>query len=159
VKIVLAYGLVAMIIVEAAAFVFGRGWLPVLSGAITALVLLGVRRSVGPDVDPAAGGDDDGMPESLRRWLARTERLISHADSAQGDWDRHLRPLLARQFELASGQQQRKDPEAYRATGEMVFGPQLWAWVEPDGAARTGTDRPAPGRAVLDDILRRIERI
>jgi hypothetical protein len=158
-KMLVGYGLFAVIVVEAAAFLLGRGWLPVVSGAVTAVVLLAVRRLVSRDADPPAGGDGGEMPESLRRWLARTERLISHAESTQGDWDRHLRPLLARQFELATGHQESKDREAYRATGEMHFGPQLWAWVEPNGAARTGGDRPGPGRAALDEILRRIERI
>ncbi len=153
------YWLFALVVAQAAAFLLGRSWLPVTSGAVTAVVLLGARRLVGQDPDPPAGGRDGEMPESLRRWLARTERLISRAESTQGDWDRHLRPLLARQFELATGQQASKDREAYRATGEMHFGPQLWALIEPDGAVRAGADRPGPGRAALDEILRRIERI
>ena len=52
------------------------------------------------------------------------------------DWDRRLRPMLARQFELASGQRKAKDPRAFHATGRMLFGEQLWQWVDPDNISR-----------------------
>lgn len=67
--------------------------------------------------------------------------------------------MLARQFELATGQQQRKDPAAFRATGEMLFGPKLWMWVDPDNIGRFDVDGPGPGRAALNEILERLEQI
>ena len=59
----------------------------------------------------------DDAAESLRRWLSRTETLISRAESTRTDWDRHLRPMLARQFEMATGQRRIKDHAALHATG------------------------------------------
>jgi hypothetical protein len=67
--------------------------------------------------------------------------------------------MLARQFELASGQRKAKDPRAFQATALMVFGPELWAWVDPDNVDRSGGLEPGPGRAVLNDVLERLERI
>ena len=158
-KTFVIFGICAVIVVEAVAFAASPDALPVLSGAVAAVVLLAVRWGIsrpGPQHhSPAA----DEVPESLRRWLGRTETLISRADSTQRDWDRHLRPMLARQFELATGQPRRKDPAAFRATGEMLFGPQLWAWVDPDNIARSDANRPGPGREALNDILRRLEQI
>ena len=37
----------------------------------------------------------DDAAESLRRWLSRTETLISQADATRRDWDRHLRVASA----------------------------------------------------------------
>jgi hypothetical protein len=97
--------------------------------------------------------------ESLRRWLARTELLVARSETTRSDWDKHLRPMLARQFELATGQRKSKDPRAFRATALMVFGDELWPWVDPDNVSRTGIGEPGPGREVLDEVLRRLERI
>lgn len=97
--------------------------------------------------------------ESLRRWLSRTETLISWSESTRGDWDRHLRPMLARQLSIATGQKQNKNPDGFRATGRMLFGDDLWAWVDPENIARTDKNVPGPGRAALDEILRRLEQV
>jgi hypothetical protein len=67
--------------------------------------------------------------------------------------------MLARQFELATGQRKARDARAFQATGQMLFGPQLWQWVDPENVSRTGADEPGPGRAALDEILRRLERV
>jgi hypothetical protein len=67
--------------------------------------------------------------------------------------------MLARQFELATGQRKSKDRRAFQATAEMVFGPELWQWVDPDNVSRTGITEPGPGRGVLDEVLQRLERI
>jgi hypothetical protein len=96
---------------------------------------------------------------ALDRWLSRTEILVNRAGSTRREWDRHLRPMLARQFEMATGQHQARDRAAFAATGRMLFGPQLWVWVDPDGIAPAAGDEPGPGRAVLDEILARLERI
>ena len=100
------------------------------------------------------------MPEeTLRSWLTRTETLIRRSESTRTDWDRHLRPMLARRFAITTGQSQAKDPAAFDATGQMLFGPQLWAWVNPNNVAQTGAREPGPGRATLAEILERLEAV
>jgi hypothetical protein len=101
--------------------------------------------------------DDRG--ESLRRWMSRTEALVSWSECSRSDWDRHLRPMLARQFALATNQQMSKDPAAFQASGRMLFGHRLWAWVDPENVAYEAQTEPAPGRAVLDEILQRLVRL
>jgi hypothetical protein len=129
------------------------------AGVALALVLLGVRRFLGragtTDVDPAA----DDIGDSLRRWLATTETTIRRAESTRADWDRHLRPMLARRYEIATGQKQSKDRAAYHAMGRMLFGDALWEWVDPNNITHGGDARPGPGRAALEDILRRFEQV
>ncbi|WP_326548552.1 hypothetical protein QGN32_10790 [Mycolicibacterium sp. ND9-15] len=132
----------------------------VVSGAALALALLAVRWQL--TRDPETGCEQpssDDAAESLRRWRSRTELLISRAEATRTDWDRHLRPMLARQFELATGQRRTRNRAAYHATGAMLFGPQLWDWVNPENVARSGVDEPGPGRATLDQILQRLERV
>jgi hypothetical protein len=131
----------------------------VASGLAVAIVLLALRGLLvrqGP-LDTSAEGSEPA--ESLRRWLSRTETLVGRSESTRRDWDRHLRPMLARQFELATGQRQVRNPTAYQATGQLLFGTQLWAWVDPQNVSRTGGDEPGPGRATLAEILRRMERV
>jgi hypothetical protein len=41
----------------------------------------------------------------------------------------------------------------------MLFGTELWAWVDPQNVSRTGESEPGPGRAALDEILRRLEQV
>ncbi|BBY81309.1 hypothetical protein H7I53_06810 [Mycolicibacterium pulveris] len=132
----------------------------VISGIALAVALLGLRWYLTREA--VSGADEepiDDAAEALRRWMSRTETLISRADSTRRDWDRHLRPMLARQFEMATGQKRLKDRAAYHATGQMLFGAQLWAWVDPENIARNDANEPAPGRAALDEILQRLERI
>jgi hypothetical protein len=132
----------------------------VFSGVALAVGVLSVRwhlmREAEPDVDRDRSDD---AAESLRRWRSRTEVLISRAEATRREWDRHLRPMLARQFEMATGQKRTKDRTAYHATGQMLFGAQLWQWVDPENVARSDFDEPAPGRAALDEILERLERV
>lgn len=132
----------------------------IMSGVAVACALLGVRWYLVReyDVDAAEQRTDDAA-ESLRRWLSRTETLISHADATRRDWDRHLRPTLARQFEMATGQKRSKDRDSYNATGRMLFGADLWAWVDPENVSRSGGVQPGPGRGALDEILQRLERV
>ena len=85
--------------------------------------------------------------------------MIRWADSSRRDWDRHLRPRLAREFMLATGQRANKDPAVMQATGRMVFGDELWQWVDPSNVAETGGREPGPGRAALSEILERLERV
>ncbi|MGH3726771.1 MAG: hypothetical protein ACRDUS_21900 [Mycobacterium sp.] len=97
--------------------------------------------------------------ETLQRWLARAEARICWAERTRGDWDRHLRPLIAADFQTAAGQRQSKDRAALDATGRMTFGPELWRWVDPNGASFEDRGDPAPGRAVLQQILERLEQM
>jgi hypothetical protein len=160
-KKIVAAGVFVVALVEVMAFaVLDRELVLVVVGVIAALVLLMLRfylvREPGYDSgDPPA----NDPAESLRRWLSRTETLISRSESTRRDWDRHLRPMLARQFEMATGQRRAKDHMAFHATGSMLFGNELWAWVDPQNVSRTGGDEPGPGREALDQILRRLEQV
>jgi hypothetical protein len=112
--------------------------------------------------DAAVGVDDSRArdpAESLRRWRSKTEILITRADSTRADWDKYLRPMLARQFELATAQRKAKDPRVFHATAIALFGDRLWPWVDPDNVSRGGADEPGPGRSVLNEILQRLEEI
>ena len=124
-----------------------RRFVLVIAGVAVALVLLALRFYLahGSREEPASPMINDAE-ESLRRWLSRTETLVSRAESTRRDWDRHLRPMLARQFELATGQRQLRSRAAFHATGTMLFGAELWAWVDPQNVSRTGDSEPGPGR-------------
>jgi hypothetical protein len=41
----------------------------------------------------------------------------------------------------------------------MLFGAELWEWVNPNNVTRTGDRERGPGRGVLEEILRRLEQI
>jgi hypothetical protein len=129
------------------------------SGVALALVLLSVRRFLGQGIQPQAELDPDDLGELLRRWLATTETTIHWSESTRSDWDRHLRPMLARRYELATGQRQAKDPAAFHSTGRMLFGAELWEWVNPNNVTRTGDRQPGPGRAALEEILQKLEQV
>jgi len=132
------------------------GW---VSAATAVLVLVAVRRRLadrGPSPAEPASNDAE---ESLRDWMVRTQALIQWSESTRGDWDHHLRPTLAREFFMATGAQQAKDPTAMQVTGRMVFGDQLWQWVDPHDVRRSGRGEPGPGRATFDEILQRLERL
>jgi hypothetical protein len=137
-----------------------RRLVPWMVGAVTAFALLTVRWLLARDARTAVDESISRDPgETLRRWLSRTETLVERSESSRSDWDKHLRPMLARQFELASGQRKAKNPTAFHATALMVFGAELWAWVDPDNVDRSGRLEPGPGRVVLNDVLERLERI
>lgn len=136
-----------------------RRFVLLAAGVGLTLVLLNIRRALSHPNEPAAEPDSDDLADSLRRWLASTETTIRWSDSTRADWDRHLRPMLARRFELTTGQRQAKDPAAFRATGEMLFGPELWEWVNPNNVGYAAADQPGPGRAALEEILRRLEQV
>ncbi|MCV7302088.1 hypothetical protein H7J93_20895 [Mycobacterium barrassiae] len=131
----------------------------IMSGVAVVCALLAVRWFLVRESDVGTEEQRDDAAESLRRWLSRTETLIGQADATRRDWDRHLRPTLARQFEMATGQKRAKDRAAYDATGRMLFGEDLWAWVDPENVSRSDVTEPGPGRAALDEILQRLERV
>ena len=155
---ILGFSLVIAVEVLAFATVNHR-FVLLLSGAAAALVLLEGRRLLNrsPATDKAEASG--GPAESMRRWISRTESMIRWADSSRADWDRHLRPRLAREFMLATGQRMGRDPAALEATGRIVFGDELWQWVDPSNVARTGRREPGPGRGALNEILERLERV
>jgi hypothetical protein len=131
-----------------------------MSGIVAAVVLLSLRQFLVREIEPVADGSEFSDPgASLRRWLSRTETLVQWSESTRGDWDEHLRPMLARQYEMATGQKKSKDRTAFHATGRMLFGTELWGWVDPDNVVRSAGSEPGPGRAALDEILRRLERV
>lgn len=129
------------------------------SGLALALVLLNVRRMLGNRDELTAAPDSDDLGEGLRRWLSNTETTIRWSESTRADWDRHLRPMLARRFEIATGHRQAKDPVAFAATGRMLFGDELWEWVNPNNVTYTGDRQPGPGRAALEEILQKLEQV
>jgi len=160
-KKLVAAGLCLVIGVQVLAMLMpDRRHVLVVVGVAVAVTLLALRWFLvrGPVDDANSAGANDAE-ESLRRWMSRTETLISWSESTRSDWDRHLRPMLARQFGIATGQKQNKNPEGFRATGRMLFGDELWAWVDPDNVARTDKQKPGPGRSALDEILRKLEQV
>ncbi|MGS2808265.1 hypothetical protein [Nocardia sp. MW-W600-9] len=100
---------------------------------------------------------DNGPAEMLGRWHARAEMLTARADGTRADWDRHLRPLLAKEFELSTGLRVAKNRRATEAAGQLQFGPELWRWVDPANSALRDQTGRAPGREALDEILRRLQ--
>lgn len=129
------------------------------AGGAALFAFVNVRQVLGHGVESPPAPAPNALEESLRSWLSRTETLIHRSESTRIDWDRHLRPMLARRFAITTGQNQAKDPAAFDATGRMLFGPQLWAWVDPNNVAPTGAREPGPGRATLAEILERLEQV
>ncbi|WP_024441345.1 hypothetical protein [Mycobacterium sp. UM_WGJ] len=130
------------------------------AGLALALPVFGIRRLLTtqgsvPSAGPAAT-DEPG--EALRRWRSGTEARIRWSESTRADWDRRWRPILARRFEVSTGQGRAKDPAAFAATGALLFGDVLWPWVDPGNVAPTGDSGSGPGRAVLEEILCRLEQ-
>ena len=154
----LAGGIVLIVGAEVLTLALGASrWVLPAAGAAAALVLLAARVSLAEARRrPAPEAIVDDAAESLQRWKSRTEATIARADSTRADWDRHLRPRLAREFTLATRQ---NDHTALAATGRMVFGEDLWQWVDPSNISRTGGREPAPGYATLAEILRRMEQL
>ena len=160
-KKIVAAGVFIVVLVELTAFaLLERELVLVVVGVMAALVLLTLRLYLVREPGSDAGGELGNDPaESLRRWLSRTETLVSRSETTRRDWDRHLRPMLARQYAMATGQRQAKDRVAFHATGSLLFGADLWAWVDPQNVSRTGDSEPGPGRDALDEILRRLEQV
>ncbi|WP_428341906.1 hypothetical protein [Mycobacterium sp.] len=129
------------------------------AGAAVLFALVNVRQFLGRHIEPPPAEVPNALEETLRSWLSRTETLIHRSDSTRADWDRHLRPMLARRFGMATGQKQAKDAAAFAATGRTLFGSELWAWVDPNNVSRTGASEPGPGRAKLEEILERLEQV
>jgi hypothetical protein len=159
-KRLIALGVCLIVGIELLALlVHERRFVLVGAGVALALVLLNIRGVVGHQAEPEVDANPDDLGDTLRRWLSTTETTIRWSDSTRADWDRHLRPMLARRFEMATGQRQAKDPMAFQAGGRMLFGNELWEWVNPNNVVRTGDREPGPGRATLEEILQRLEQV
>ena len=157
---IVAATVAVLLAVEVCAFALAdRALVVTITGTALAAALLWIRSNLVRHADAVSDTPVDAAANSLQRWHSRTETLISWADSTRADWDRRLRPMLARQFELAVGARTRKDPDSIDATGRMLFGERLWPWVDPDNISRTGATEPGPGRDVLDEILQRLARL
>ncbi len=153
---ILAGGFIGVLVAEVVGVMAGWKWALPAAGLAVALFALqlrgnlaGVRRP--KDVEP----QDDPALDSLYRWKSQTESMIQWADSTRGEWDRYLRPALARDFLQATRQ---KEPAAVAAAGRLLFGDDLWQWVDPQNVSAARRNDPAPGRATLDTILERLEQ-
>ncbi|WP_280447908.1 hypothetical protein [Nocardia cyriacigeorgica] len=89
---------------------------------------------------------ENGPAEMLHRWHARAQMLAERADGTRADWDRYLRPLLAKEFELSAGVRVAKNRKAIEAAGIHQFGPELWRWVDPANSELGGPGGRAPNR-------------
>ncbi|MEV0357275.1 hypothetical protein AB0H71_14555 [Nocardia sp. NPDC050697] len=160
-----AAGAVVVLVVELIAFRVARELALLVAAVPLALVLWMLARwwlsERQPFSEPELPPSDmeNGPAEMLERWQARATVLADRADGTRADWDKHLRPMLAKEFELSTGLRIAKNRRATEAAGLLQFGPELWRWVDPtDSATRDHTGR-APGRAALDEILRRLQRL
>lgn len=154
---------IVIAVIELVAVERARGLLLIVAGIPVAVALAWLIWSL---LERAEAGDADAMEdmengpaEMLRRWRARAQMLADRADGSRADWDRHLRPLLAKEFELSSGQRVAKNRRAVEAAGVHQFGPELWRWVDPANSALRDQTGRAPGRAALDEILSRLQRM
>ncbi|WP_063042319.1 hypothetical protein [Nocardia pseudovaccinii] len=145
--------------VELAAVAVDRRLLAVVSGIALATIVVAFAalsmRASGDVVTPPV--ESPGM-ESVTRWRARTSVLLQYADGSRGEWDRQVRPLLAREFLLAIGSPE-PGGNALSEAGRDFFGPELWRWVDPSAAMVTADSVPGPGRATLGEILERMTRL
>lgn len=159
-KRLLALGISVVLSAELAALsLHDRRFVLWAAGVAVLFVLVNVRQVLGHGVESSPTPAPNALEDSLRSWLSRTETLIHWSESTRSDWDRHLRPMLARRFAITTGQKQAKDPAAFDATGRMLFGAELWAWVNPNNVAQTGGREAGPGRATLEEILERLEQV
>ena len=152
----LASGFLAVLLAEVVGVLLGWRWALPLGGVALALfgIQLTLRLAESRTEAEGSPAGDDAM-EPLLRWKAQTEELIRWADCTRGDWDRHLRPKLARDFLVATKQ---KESAAVASTGRLLFGDQLWQWVDPQNVSAARRDEPGPGREALDEILKRLEQ-
>ena len=155
--------LILIVLIELITLGKARGALLIAAGVPVALAMIQLIWSLtGRSAIKIDAGSDDienGPAEMLRHWHARAEMLADRADGTRADWDRHLRPLLAKEFELSTGLRVAKNRKATEAAGILQFGPELWRWVDPANSALRDQTNPAPGRAALDEILRRLQKM
>ena len=112
---------------------------------LVVVVIVAARVRLGThDKSTVESPAEDGADVAVERARA----VVGWAEGTGVDWDRHVRPVLARELaELTRGR---------RVSGERMLGPELWAWVDPDQAFGA---EPGPGRAGLTRVLDRLERL
>ena len=92
--------------------------------------------------------DTEPADEPIDPTVARARALVEWAGGTRLDWDRHVRPVLARELvELTRGRR-----------AEHLLGPELWPLVDP-GRTFDAPDEPGPGHAGLTRVLDRLERL
>ena len=144
----IAMAVFGVVLAQIVAIAGGLWPLVLFAGGLAALAATGSMVTAAlrePEPSRAAASFDIG--EALDHWRSRTEVLVSWADGTPADWDRHIRPILGREVQLALGGNLAPD------RGEFAFG-QWWVWVDPLGR---GTGQKAPGRRGLEEILARLE--
>lgn len=159
---IVAAAVLAVVVFETAAYLRARDFVLVAAGLPVAVALgCFVWVLLRPEKRKKEPADDmdNGPAEMLRHWHARAEMLVDRADGSRADWDRHLRPLLAKEFQLSAGLRVSKNRRALENAGHHLFGAELWRWVDPADSALRDQDTPAPGRAALDEILSRLQRM
>lgn len=152
---ILAAGFIGVLFAEVVGVMIGWRWALPAAGVAVALFALQVRGHLAGVRRPPGEPEQDPGLESLYRWKAQTESLVQWADATRGEWDRYLRPKLARDFLQTTRQ---KEPAAVAAAGRLLFGDDLWQWVDPQNVSPARRNDPAPGRATLDIILERLEQ-
>lgn len=108
----------------------------------------GRRRRRRPD-EPVTAPPSDST-------LTSAQGTVAWADGTRLDWDRHVRPVLAREFDNVVGGR-RSGAADRQATGTLMFGAELWPLVDPGSRFTQRLERPGPGRATLARILERLE--
>ncbi|MGH3432295.1 MAG: hypothetical protein ACRDQB_05600, partial [Thermocrispum sp.] len=96
-----------------------------------------------PAENPPANAARDpraGVPPAPDSVLAAARLTVAWASGSRADWDRHVRPVLAREFDAMTGGRRSAGDRA--VTGELLFGPELWPLVDPAGTFGTGLDLP-----------------
>lgn len=152
----MAGGFIGVLVAEVLGVLIGWRWALPAAGVAVAIFGLQIVTSLAAASRPAPPDNTpDPALESLYRWKAQTESMLQWADSTRGEWDRYLRPKLARDFLQATRQ---KDHAATKAAGLLLFGDELWQWVDPDNVSPSRREEPAPGRATLESILVRLEQ-
>lgn len=153
----------AVVLIEAIAVVEARGSILPAAGIPVALALtcrvLVVFRDPERTDDATVDDIENGPAETLHRWHAKAQMLADRADGTRADWDRHLRPMLAEEFEMSANVRVTNNRRALERMGINQFGAQLWRWVDPADSNLRDHVTPAPGRAALDEILRRLQRM
>ena len=149
-----AGGFLAVLLAQIVGLLLGWRWALPVAGLALAVFAWQVIRWLARSGDDADAAPPSAALESLQRWKSQTEELIRWADGTRGEWDRHLRPKLARDFLIATKQ---KEPAAVSGAGRLVFG-DLWQWVDPQNVSPARRGDPGPGRDTLDEILRRLEQ-